>query len=186
MKIKLDDNLSRLVRFVRKQRAGMLISVAVCAISLGLYVALYLVPHPNPALQFLSDIELRTLDTRFQLRGRRPPGPQVVIVTIDQKSQDVLGRWPFPRSNFAQAVDALREAGARVIAFDVNFPQPDQNSALQAVREMRTRYEEAARRAGRNATFEAQLRTHAQGSAEEDRQAARQDPPPLAPLLRAR
>jgi adenylate cyclase len=157
MKSKLVHNLSRLARFVRKHRAGMLISVTVCVVSLGLYVALYLVPHPHPALQFLSDIELRTLDTRFQLRGRRPPGPQVVIVTIDQKSQDVLGRWPFPRSNFAQAVDALREAGARVIAFDVNFPQPDQNSALQAVREMRRRYEETARRAGRNARFEAQL-----------------------------
>ena len=70
MKIKLGYYLSRLVRFVRKHRAGMLISVAVCAISLGLYVALYLVSRiPIPCCNFLSDIELRTLDMRFQLRG---------------------------------------------------------------------------------------------------------------------
>lgn len=158
MKSRLGQNLFRFARFVRKHRAGLLISVVVCALSLAFYVELYLVSHPHPALQFLSDIELRTLDARFQLRGRRPPGPQVVIVAIDQKSQEVLGRWPFPRSHFAQMVDVLREAGARVIAFDVNFPQPDQNSALQAVREMQKRYEETARRAGRIAAFEAHLR----------------------------
>ena len=68
----------------------------------------------------------------------------MVIVAIDQKSQDVLGRWPFPRSYFAQAVDYLRESQARVIAFDINFPQPDQNSALQALHQVRAQYDEAA------------------------------------------
>ena len=142
MKSKLGYYLSRLARFVRKQRAGMLISVVVCVISVGLYFAIYWGrPHPNAALRFLAEIELWTLDWRFQHRGRRPPGPQVVIVAIDQKSQDVLGRWPFPRSKLAEAVDVLREAGARVIAFDINFPQEDQNSALQALREVRAQYE---------------------------------------------
>lgn len=133
--------VSGLLKFVRTYRAGILISGTVCLISLALYVALYLAAHPHPMLRFLADIELRTLDVRFELRGPRPPGGDVVIVAIDQKSQDVLGRWPFPRSNFAEAVDALREAQARVIAFDVNFPQPDDNSALQALRQVRKEYE---------------------------------------------
>ncbi|MBZ5515055.1 MAG: adenylate/guanylate cyclase domain-containing protein [Acidobacteriia bacterium] len=147
--------IAGLVRFLRKYRAGLVISGAVCVISLGLYVALYLVPHPSPALRFLTDIELRTLDTRFQLRGPRRPGPEVVIVAIDQKSQDVLGRWPFPRTYFAQTLDVLREAGARVVSFDVNFPQPDQNSALQALRKVRAQYEKVG---GGRSAFNAELR----------------------------
>ncbi len=97
-------------------------------------------PHAHPFLRFLADIELRTLDMRFRLRGPKTPSPWIAIVAIDQKSQDVLGRWPFPRKHFAEAVDFLRQAQARVIAFDANFPQPDQNSALTAVEQVRERY----------------------------------------------
>jgi adenylate cyclase len=150
--------VSGLLGFIRTYRAGLLISGIVCLISLGLYVALYLAAHPHPMLRFLADIELRTLDVRFQLRGPRPPGREVVIVAIDQKSQDVLGRWPFPRSYFAEAVDVLREAQARVIAFDANFPQPDQNSALQALRQVRKQYEDTQGGAAQSGGFGASLK----------------------------
>jgi len=150
--------LSGLLGFIRTYRAGLLISGIVCLISLGLYVALYLAAHPHPMLRFLADIELRTLDVRFQLRGPRPPGREVVIVAIDQKRQDVLGRWPFPRSYFAEAVDVLREAQARVIAFDANFPQPDQNSALQALRQVRKQYEDTQGGAAQSGGFGASLK----------------------------
>src|SRR3990172_2544985 len=148
----------RLVHFASKYRAGLLISSSVCLLSLALYVALYWVAHPHPALQLLADIEHRTLDMRFQLRGPRPPNPAVLIVAIDQKSQDVLGRWPFPRSHFAEAVNFLREAQARVIAFDVNFPQPDQNSALEALRQVRKEYEVSGKGNPNNPSFEARLK----------------------------
>ena len=150
--------VSGLLRFVRTYRAGLFISGTVCLISLGLYVALYLATHPHPMLRFLADIELRTLDVRFQLRGPRPPGGNIVIVAIDQKSQDLLGRWPFPRSYFAEAVDVLREAQARVITFDVNFPQPDQNSALQALRQVRRQYEATQGGAVQSGGFGASLK----------------------------
>lgn len=155
----LIDQATRLLRFTRKHRAGLLISATVCAASLALYVMLYLVSRPSPALRFLATIELRTLDMRFELRGERDHDGKVVIVAIDQKSQDVLGRWPFPRSNFATMVDVLRESGARVIAFDVNFPQPDQNSALLALRDVRKQYDKAARGAARKSSFEEHLKT---------------------------
>ena len=150
---------SRLLRFARQYRAGLIISGTICLLSLGSYIPFYLVAHPHPLLRLLADIELRTLDMRFRLRGPRPPSPAVVIVAIDQKSQDVLGRWPFPRSCFAEAVNSLREAGARVIAFDVNFPQPDQNSALLALREARREYAASVKGAAQNPRFEAQLKS---------------------------
>jgi len=135
-----------------------MISATVCVLSLSLYAALYMIPQPPPAIHFLNTFELRTLDMRFQLRGPRDPGPTVVIVAIDQKSQDVLGRWPFPRSHFAAMVDILREAGARVITFDANFPQPDQNSALRALQELSRRYDAAVEKGGRNRALEVHLK----------------------------
>ncbi len=150
--------IPRTSRFLKQRHTGLLISATVSVISLGLYVALYLVPHPHPALQFLAGIELRTLDTWFQLRGPRAPGPRIVIIAIDQKSQDVLGKWPFPRSYFAETLDFLRQAQARVVALDINFPQPDQNSALRALQDVRARYEASASKSGRNPVFEKHLK----------------------------
>lgn len=145
-----------LLAFARRYRAGLVISGTTCLASLALYTALYLVPHPSRVLEFLADIELKTLDLRFLLRGPRQPSQSVVIVAIDQKSQDVLGRWPFPRRHLAEAVNFLREAQARVIVFDINFPQPDQNSALQSLRQVRQEYE--TRPGLRDQGFDAQLR----------------------------
>ena len=140
MKLTIGKLISRITKAGRRARPALAISFGIGLISLTLYYFLYIVPHPSPVLEFLADIELKTLDTRFLLRGRTNADPSIVIVAIDQKSEDVLGKWPFSRKYFADAVDFLREAGARVIAFDINFPQPDENSALQALNEVKREY----------------------------------------------
>ncbi|HLY61618.1 MAG TPA: adenylate/guanylate cyclase domain-containing protein [Terriglobia bacterium] len=131
---------SWLWRFTRRHQYGLFISSGICILSLVLYAFLYIGGRPAAALNFLYEMELKTLDMRFQIRGKRPPTSPVVIVTIDQKSQDVLGHWPFSRSHFAAALDALKNAGAKVIAFDVTFPQPDDNSSLQTLQQLRKDY----------------------------------------------
>jgi adenylate cyclase len=135
---RLGGRWSAAVKFTRRHRGPFFISLGVCMVSIALYVAVYLVRRPTPWFFFLRSIELQTLDARFRIRGPRPPDPRIVIVAIDQKSEDVLGRWPFPRSNFAEALDYLREAHAAVVAYDVSFPQPDENSALRALQALRT------------------------------------------------
>jgi adenylate cyclase len=148
--------IARLAKLGRRLRTVFVISFVICLLSLGLYVPLYILPHPPQLLEFLADIELKTLDTRFLLRGKRNHDQSIVIVAIDQKSEDLLGRWPFPRSDFAEAVDFLREAGARVIAFDINFPQPDENSALQALTKVKKEYSSQAQPPGKSG-FQSQL-----------------------------
>ena len=71
-------------------------------------------------------MELSTLDTRYEFRGRMRTDPRIIIVDMDQESQEQLGRWPFPRIHFAHLLDALREDGARVVAFDMTFSKPDE------------------------------------------------------------
>lgn len=56
---------------------------------------------------------------------QRPAPDDVVIVAIDDESLASLGRWPWPRSVHAALVDRLTRDGARAIAFDVIFSEPD-------------------------------------------------------------
>lgn len=157
MLARLKGILSKARQYTTQHRAGFLISDTVCLVSLILYVLVYWTAHRNPIFDFLHSLEVKTLDLRFKLRGTVPPGLPVVIVAIDQKSEDILGRWPFPRSYFAEAVDALREDGARVIAFDANFPQPDQNSALQALEQVRKDYQTSAKSKASDPGFTSRL-----------------------------
>jgi adenylate cyclase len=50
---------------------------------------------------FLTLLELKALDPRFLSRGKIAPTGKIVLVTIDEKSLDELGRWPWPRVRIA-------------------------------------------------------------------------------------
>src|SRR5258708_3138106 len=93
---------------------------------LTLYSFPFFGEHATPIFDFLRRIEYNALDTRFRYRppSVTPIDPRIVIVDIDQKSQEVLGKWPFSRSNFAEMLDVLKEDGAAVVAFDVAFDKP--------------------------------------------------------------
>ena len=67
-----------------------------------------------------------TVDVRFALRGAHTPA-DVAVVGIDDVTFGTLRtRWPFRRTLHARAIDALRRAGARVIAYDVQFTEPSE------------------------------------------------------------
>jgi adenylate cyclase len=81
-------------------------------------------------------LELTSVDMRFDARGTQAPTSNVVIVEIDDKTLDDLRmRWPFRRSVHAQLIDRLRNADAKVIAFDVEFSAPtsDGDTLVRAV-----------------------------------------------------
>jgi adenylate cyclase len=53
------------------------------------------------------------------------PDSDVIIVAIDPKSLDELGRWPWPRSVHARLIDRLHAAGVRDIGMDVVLSSDD-------------------------------------------------------------
>lgn len=67
-------------------------------------------------------LERRVYDLWFEVRDPRPAPDEIVVVTIDEDSEDALGRWPWSREWDAHLVRNLHRAGARVVAFDVTFP----------------------------------------------------------------
>ncbi|HXZ34889.1 MAG TPA: CHASE2 domain-containing protein [Thermodesulfobacteriota bacterium] len=96
--------------------------------------------HLDP--YFLSILELKTLDARFLSRGKIPTSNQVVLVTIDEKSLDELGRWPWTRVRMAQVLDALVKAEVKVVGFDIVWAEPDENSQLKVLTEIKQKLTE--------------------------------------------
>ncbi|MDW5595500.1 adenylate/guanylate cyclase domain-containing protein [Conexibacter stalactiti] len=89
----------------------------------------------------LDRFEAFTVDERFAVRGSDGPPPDVLIVEIDDAAYNRLG-FPFPRRLHARAIEALLAAGARRIAYDVQFSEPssraaDDRALLRAARDPR-------------------------------------------------
>jgi adenylate cyclase len=66
------------------------------------------------------------LDFKFKIRGERPPRNKIVIVEIDSKSIEVLGRWPWDREVTAFLTERIFEHGAKVVGYDIVFSEPNQ------------------------------------------------------------
>jgi len=112
------------------------------ALLLGILTGLFgVVVSSLPVMHALE--ENTGLDLLFRLRGPRTPPEDVVVVSIDRHSAQVLGlpnepaKWP--RSIHAQLVNRLAAAGASVIALDIFFREargPGEDRLLaQAIRE---------------------------------------------------
>ncbi|WP_297744562.1 EAL domain-containing protein [Nitrosomonas sp.] len=54
------------------------------------------------------------------------PDNQIVIVAIDEKSLQAIGRWPWSRRVHAELINRLTHAGRNVIAFDLLLSEPDE------------------------------------------------------------
>ena len=96
-----------------------------CGIAIATMAIFIVLNFVGSDFAWLRRLETVALDVRLQIRGAVPPGPEVVVVMIDDKTIAEEGRWPLSRAKFARAVDNLRRAGAKVIAFDVLFTEPE-------------------------------------------------------------
>jgi EAL domain-containing protein (putative c-di-GMP-specific phosphodiesterase class I)/CHASE2 domain-containing sensor protein len=65
-------------------------------------------------------IERALMPARFAAKHRIASG-NVLVVEMDADSIAKIKRWPWSRSNYAQVVDRLRQAGAASIVFDVDL-----------------------------------------------------------------
>jgi len=120
------------------QQSHAAIAVAVTAIGLALFAYSGIGGNQGAGFLFLQDIEQRSLDTRFNLRGKRFPDPRIVIVGMDEKTLQRIGSFPLPRGDYALLVRQLKKSGARVIGFDETFPTPASSEALDVLARVRS------------------------------------------------
>ena len=69
----------------------------------------------------------RLLYDSYQQLFFREPAKDIVIVPIDEKSLDILGRWPWSRNKHAALVDRLTQADVKAIGFNVLFSDINMN-----------------------------------------------------------
>jgi adenylate cyclase len=123
-------------------RRKRLLLAAVTVATVGLGILAY-------ATDVLYPLEAQSIDARFAVRGSRPSlTKDFVVVAVDEgtfnyfdslhaKNPSVSSQWPFPRRDHAIVIDHLLAAGARLIAFDVQFTEPtdpaDDNALIEAI-----------------------------------------------------
>ncbi|MBE2318972.1 adenylate/guanylate cyclase domain-containing protein [Solirubrobacter sp. CPCC 204708] len=112
----------------RRLVAGSLLGAA------ALIVGLVLVLQATHALERL---ELSTVNYRFDVRGSEGPDEEQVLVAIDEYTYTAPPKptWPFDRHDHADAIRNLLDAGAKVIAYDVQFSERSDDKRADAALE---------------------------------------------------
>jgi len=67
-------------------------------------------------------------DSWQSVRPRDLSATDVRVVMIDDRSIEAVGSWPWPRYYLARLTEELASRNAKVIAFDIMFPEPDRVS----------------------------------------------------------
>ena len=100
--------------------------------SIGLLITLAIALLMYLHFPLLEMLEEKLYDLRFKIRGKVVPPPYVVIIAIDDKSLEKLGRWPWSWDKMAKLTEILARGGTKVIAFDILFAEPEKNVAVFA------------------------------------------------------
>jgi adenylate cyclase len=98
-------------------------------IAIGLFSALLSLSLYIWSPSFLNEVDLRYSDFRFKTRGNIEPNPKVVIVAIDEKSINQLGRWPWSRYLIAEFMEKLSDYKPKVVGFDIVFSEQESKDA---------------------------------------------------------
>jgi len=78
-------------------------------------------------LGMFSTVQLRAQDSLY---GGNAPLKNIIILAIDDKSIQAIGRWPWDRAVFANLLSKLSDA--RLVAFDVVFSEPSSSDSAFA------------------------------------------------------
>ena len=87
-------------------------------------------------LDFTAGIEMKTFDLRARLAAPDTRNPDIELVVIDDDDLAELGRFPWPRNILAKGIENLATAGAKVIALDILFPEPEQAAGLEILKDL--------------------------------------------------
>lgn len=107
--------------------SGFNLSLMITAVILGLFV------WNTVSLEssFINLLDKKWVDFIIKRRGVQPHAGEVVIATIDTKSVDRYGRWPWPRARMAELVEVLNDHyNVATIGFDIVFSEPEQGTGI--------------------------------------------------------
>jgi adenylate cyclase len=88
-------------------------------------------------LEYFATAEYALYDSVLRRAATNPPGPQVVIVDIDERSLSAIGQWPWRRDVIGRMIARVRDLGAAAIALDMMFAEPDRQDQPAGARSAR-------------------------------------------------
>lgn len=99
-------------------RTAVLIAIAIGGFILSLFL-MFIEPIQN--------LQLQHTDQLFEYRGPLDvaDSPIVLVAISQQADEDIPQKYPWPTDVYARLVNNLNKAGAKAIAFDVVFDNPD-------------------------------------------------------------
>ncbi|MBL4760832.1 MAG: CHASE2 domain-containing protein [Mariprofundaceae bacterium] len=87
---------------------------------IGVLLTLLFTLAYNTSFDPLKSLDFAAYDIAVD-SNRLPASEHIVIVDIDEASVNAMGRWPWPRSEFASITNKLSNANARIIGLNVPF-----------------------------------------------------------------
>ncbi|MFP4037932.1 MAG: CHASE2 domain-containing protein, partial [Desulfobacteraceae bacterium] len=86
-------------------------------------------------------LERITFDLGVRLAADEAQNPDIEIVAVTEEDLEELGRPPWPREVLARAVLNLAGAGAKVIAINMPFTEPEESKGLETVKSLKDKFE---------------------------------------------
>lgn len=106
-------NVRKFVPKINEVRLGLLLTL----LAFFLFIANF---------EFFALVSQKMFDLNFRARGPIAGKRDVVIVAIDQKSQDAFGRWPWTRTVIAGVIDRIAKGNPKVVGLDIVFSYPEE------------------------------------------------------------
>jgi len=78
---------------------------------------------------FVQDMERTVSTIKYKFRGSMPVSNKVSIVDVDDATLEKYG-WPLNRTKYAEIITNLKKLGAKVIAFDIVFPDAGNSDSI--------------------------------------------------------
>jgi adenylate cyclase len=105
-------------------------------IVLGLVITLLFIGHAARYYEvpIITQLDHIMYDARLQVTMPRGVDERIVILDIDEKSLQVVARWPWPRDIMAELIERLfGKYEIAIVAFDVVFAEADYSSGIRVL-----------------------------------------------------
>ncbi|TKB11857.1 CHASE2 domain-containing protein [Desulforhopalus sp. IMCC35007] len=75
-------------------------------------------------------LDLKTMDFLLNASTQEPDRQETITVEIDDATLQLYGQWPWPRYRLARLLDNITSSGAKAVAVNILFPEPDRTSPV--------------------------------------------------------
>lgn len=135
-----DQKTKKLNQILEAIRSPITVGLVVTAILVYSAKIFYQIRSQNDAERkpsILFDLvewaDLKSMDMRFKWRGEVQSQAPVALLTIDDRSLEEVGRWPWSREKTAFVIDQLFQNGAKALGLDIVFSEPQIDSTLETL-----------------------------------------------------